>query len=236
MGLRWPQDRWMSKRGRGDLRWSGGTSPPTLLCAHAHTPAAPLLPTWAHRSEVKRKHMPSTGRELQRRAALKCGRSGEQLWLLADSSDPEMRSKSRNQREKVVRIGLCVWRFTAIWSNVPRAEGLLGRRCVRVCEMLGSGDERWHAVKMTVSHKPMPPLIHLCLCVTETGRRCHSDRLSVTDGAGWGWGVVFWMPTLALCFCPFSSVYPSFSFPLYPSIIPTCLLLSIWMLLEDGLV
>lgn len=86
------------------------------------------------------------------------------------------------------------------------------------CEMLCGGDERWHAEKMTVSHKSMPALIHfVCLCVCGVRQRREEDIIVTGCQSKTGRGFVLWKPTL----CPlifFSTLL--FHFLLIPIIPP----------------
>lgn len=112
---------------------------------------------------------------------------------------------------------LSISHFTVIRPNVPWTAWLLGRCFVCVCVWNGirSADERWHDAKMTVSHKPMPGLIHLCVCWVWQRRK---EDVTVTRcQSRTGWGFVFWKLTLPFHFSLLSSVHPSISPPPYPS-------------------
>ncbi len=206
--------RWVDERRRTwwpPLKWWHFT---THLClhtlSHTHTHLQYLShPLWC--TALRWRERTKLEQEVSWGAAVECGRGREQTlresldrkWSWVDEHEWEL-----EEEEEVVSIGFVFEHFTVIWSNVPWTDArLLGRwfACACVWNVIWNADERWHDAKMTASHKPMPRLIHLCVCwvwqrreedVTVTG-------VSITDGTG----VCFMKANSVLLF--FSSLYSS---------------------------
>lgn len=123
----------------------------------------------------------------------------------------------KKEVEEVVSIEFGFDHFSVIWSVVAWTARLLGRDFVCLCVKWYT-DERW---QWAISLCRVDSFVCL-LNVTETERRCHSDKMSLTDG-----GAAFSESQS----CP--SVFLS---SVHPSVLPHsyCIMMGVWGNVNEG--